>query len=185
MFAYRKSNFFRKFKIRKFQKEIEPQEVFLDSLAQEKEKELGISEKKFEVPVSQKKSIAVYAIFLVIMLIFFAKTFDLQILRGDELSVRAQDNKSRIYQITPTRGVIYDSNLKQLVRNKISFDLVLDKRDFSGYKPEIIKILEQAREIISDINPDDLCEEIEQSKSAIVFIDTFWLSKRVAKACRK
>ena len=37
---------FAKFKIKKFRKEIEPQEILLDSLAQKKERELGISEKK-------------------------------------------------------------------------------------------------------------------------------------------
>ena len=43
-----------KFKVRKFGKEIEPHEVLLDSLAQKSEREFGLSEKKLEVPLSQK-----------------------------------------------------------------------------------------------------------------------------------
>ena len=44
---------FSKLKIKKNKKEIEPQEILLDRLSQKKEKELGISEKKLETPLSQ------------------------------------------------------------------------------------------------------------------------------------
>jgi penicillin-binding protein 2 len=105
------------------------------------------------------------------MLIFFAKTLDLQILRNDEFSVKAQQNKSRIYQIRPARGVIYDSNLKQLAQNKPSFDLVLDKRDFLQQdKLEQISALKEISGIIEDSDIQDLYEKIEQSKSTIVLI---------------
>ena len=34
-----------KFRIKRFEKELEPQEILLDSLAQKKEREFGVSEK--------------------------------------------------------------------------------------------------------------------------------------------
>lgn len=37
-----------------FKEDIEPQEVLLDKLAQKREVDLGISEKKFEVPLLKK-----------------------------------------------------------------------------------------------------------------------------------
>ena len=42
-----------KFKIR-FAKDVEPHEILMDKLAKKKEEELGISEKKFEVPLLKK-----------------------------------------------------------------------------------------------------------------------------------
>ena len=46
-------HFSKKFKKHSSQ-DIEPQEIFLDNLAKKKEEEIGISIKKFEVPLSQK-----------------------------------------------------------------------------------------------------------------------------------
>ena len=107
----------------RFKEDIEPQEVLLDSFAQKREEEFGISEKKIEVPLSKKVLSTFYIVFLILILILFAKTFQLQVLNGEKLSALAEENKFIIYSIQATRGVIYDQDGNQLVFNKPSFDL--------------------------------------------------------------
>jgi len=117
---------FAKFKIRKFEKELEPQEILLDSLAQKKEKELGISEKKLEIPLSQKILRGLWLSFLILIFILFGKTAQLQILEGKNFSQLSDQNRFAVSLIQAQRGVIYDKDLNQLVFNKPSFDFVCD-----------------------------------------------------------
>jgi len=113
-----------KFKIRKFKKEIEPQEILLDSLAQKKEKELGLSEKRLETPLSYKILRGLWFAFLVLMFLLFSKTFQLQVIEGKTYLQLSDQNQFVIRLIQAQRGVIYDKDLNQLVFNKPSFDFV-------------------------------------------------------------
>ena len=115
-----------KFKIKKFKKEIEPQEVLLDSLAQKKEKQLGLSEKRLEMPLSYKILRGLWFTFLVLMLLLFSKTFQLQVIEGKTYLQLSDQNQFVIRLIQAQRGVIYDKDLNQLVSNKPSFDFVCD-----------------------------------------------------------
>ena len=152
--------------------DIEPQEVLLDSLAQKREEDLGISEKKIEVPLSQKVLSTFYIVFLILILTLFAKTFQLQLLNGEKLSALAEENKFIIYSIQATRGVIYDKDGNQLVFNKPSFDLACInaeklrtclKLNFDSSLCPELKTLEEVSLIIKrDIG--ELKEEIEKSE---------------------
>ncbi|MDP2864576.1 MAG: penicillin-binding protein 2 [bacterium] len=156
----------------RFKEDIEPQEVLLDSLAQKREEEFGISEKKIEVPLSKKVLSTFYIVFLILILILFAKTFQLQLLNGEKLSALAEENKFIIYSIQATRGVIYDKDGNQLVFNKPSFDLAcIDaeklrtclQQDFDSSLCPELKTLEEVSLIIKrDIG--ELKEEIEKSE---------------------
>ena len=86
MFELRLSNQLKKRKVSLVSKEdIEPHETLLDKLAQRKEEELGISEKKFEVPLL-KKVLQLLLIFVFILnSVIFAKTFQLQVIEGKNL----------------------------------------------------------------------------------------------------
>jgi len=75
-----------KLKINKFRREIEPNEVLLDALSQNKEKEIGISEKKLEIPISQIILKVFWIGILLLFLIFFGRTFQLQIIDGKTFS---------------------------------------------------------------------------------------------------
>ncbi|HDZ54532.1 hypothetical protein LCGC14_0102540 [marine sediment metagenome] len=149
--------------------EIEPQEIFLDSLAKKREEELDISEKKFEIPLSRKIILGCYFSFLLLILVFLAQTFYLQVVKNEDLSLLAQDNKTRFFLIRPNRGVIYDKVGYQLVFNQPSFDLVCDKRDFPWKEEERSKILTKLSQIINkDI--EDLRSQIETSELLQVLI---------------
>ncbi len=149
--------------------DIEPQEIFLDRLAQKKEAELGISEKRFEVPLSKKILQGVLFSFIIIILLFFAKTFQFQVFENNKFLAKAQENKFIIHSIQAARGVVYDSKGEQLVFNKPSFDLILDKRDFPKSDTEKIKILKEVSEIIKK-SFEDLENKISQEQNQKVLI---------------
>ena len=74
------------------------------------------------------------------MLIFLFKTFELQVFAGEEMRQQAQNNTIRSIPVGAERGVIYDKTGKQLVFNRLSFDLMCDKRDLpvSSFQREIL-----------------------------------------------
>ena len=134
---------------RKSQKEIEPQEIFLDQLAQKKEAEGGIPDRKLEVPLSKKILKGILLFFIIFLFVLFVKTFQFQILENKKYSVLANENKFIFHSIKAERGVIYDSQGKQLVFNEPSFDLVLDKDKLPEDESERIRVLEKVSEIIN------------------------------------
>jgi len=119
-----------KFKIKKFKKEIEPQEILLDRLSRQKERELGITEKKLETPIPSKILKTFWIFVLILILILLGRTIQLQIVEGKTYAELAERNKFINLSLRAERGVIYDKNLKQLVFNQASFDLVCDGEVF-------------------------------------------------------
>ncbi|MDO8265215.1 MAG: penicillin-binding protein 2, partial [Candidatus Parcubacteria bacterium] len=88
-----------------------------------------------------------------------------QVLQGKEFTEKSDNNRLRISLIRPERGVIYDKNMIQLVWNKPSFDLVLDKRDLS----DTDESLKEVSEIIN-LSVAEIKEKIEAGKSPKVLI---------------
>jgi len=68
-----------------------------------------------------KISFAVISIMLSLLII---RMWHLQVIRGDELSQRSEDNSVRLRKIRPLRGLILDTNRQVLVDNQPSFDIV-------------------------------------------------------------
>ena len=132
----------------KKEKEIEPQEIFLDQLAQKKETELGISEKKFEILLSKKILQGLLIIVIILIIGLFLKTFQLQVLKNKKFLALAEENKFIINSIQANRGVIYDSKGEQLVFNNPSFNLILNKDDFPKSDLEKERVLKEISQII-------------------------------------
>jgi len=114
----------------RFKENIEPEEIFLDKLAKEREKEMGISEKKLEVLLSDKIIRGLFVFFILVIAGFFFRTFQFQVLEHDKFLSKANANKFVVHSVQAARGVIYDSKGKQLVFNKESFSLLLNKKEF-------------------------------------------------------
>jgi penicillin-binding protein 2 len=132
----------------KYNFEIEPEEVLLDKLAKKKEEEMGIFEKKFEVPIF-KTTIFRFFLFLILLLLFlYLRTFQLQIIQAKDFQIKSEKNKFLISKIRAERGVIYDQNFKQLVFNKPSFDLILKKSELPKDEKEKEKILKEVASIL-------------------------------------
>jgi len=165
MFEFRLSRELKNKKIKlRHREEIEPHEILLDSLAQKKESELGVSEKKIEVPLQRKVLILLLSFAFFLNLIFLAKTFQFQVIEGKELKALSEENKFKIYQIQAERGVIYDKNLNQLVANQPSFNLVCEIGKLPQSEEEKSKVLKEVSLILGK-NFDDLEKEIAEKKS--------------------
>ena len=151
--------FLKKLKRIKRRKEIEPQEIFLDKLAAKKEQDVGLSERKIEVPLSRKIILGIFFFFILFILVIFSKTFQLQVLEKNKYIAKAEENKFIIGSLKAERGVIYDSQGKQLVFNNASFDLVLKKDELSNPEDlnQIAKIINKdLEELKNKINNKDI-----------------------------
>jgi len=163
------SNGLKNQKVKKPPLDIEPHEILLDKLAKREEEELGISEKKLEVPLLKIILQGLLIFSLLLFLLLFAKTFQFQILDHKNLVALAEGNKYILKAIQAERGVIYDWDLKQLVFNQPSFDLVLEKANLPQAESERNKILKEVSQILS-LNPEDLEKKIAESEASQVLI---------------
>lgn len=121
-----------RFKFKKKNIEIAPDEIFMDShnLPQFDNQQF---EGRIEQPIS-KLSLAVIVAFFVLVLGTYAfKAWALQIKDGDVYSTRSENNRLRHTPIFAPRGVIYDRNGVELAWNAPSDDPDIASRE---YKPE-------------------------------------------------
>ncbi len=109
-----------------------------------------LAKSRFEVPLSGKILKGLFLFFLVLFLILFFRAFQFQVLENQKYSALAEQNKFILKSLNASRGVIYDSRGKQLVFNKISFDLVLDKNELPENEEEKTKVLKEAAEIVKE-----------------------------------
>lgn len=132
---------------RKFKEDIEPEEILMDS---ERLKESSDGEKeKLEKPIKEGV-LKLFFVFIIFLLIFlFAKTFLLQIIKGNYWRDLADENRIRSYPIKALRGIIYDRNKIPLVINVPKLDLVVIPSDLVRLENfnEIIDKLSQSIEI--------------------------------------
>jgi penicillin-binding protein 2 len=156
---------FNKLKIKKFfNQDLEPQEVFLDLLSQKQQERAGVSEKTMEVPLSKNILGIFYLCFLLMIIIFFAKTFQLQIIEGKSLSNTSEENRFKAYSIQAERGVMYDKNKVQMISNIPAFDLICQKNCLpknSAHRKQVL--YEVARVIGKDV--ETIEQEIQDSDS--------------------
>ncbi len=119
-------------------REIEPQEVFLDNLTQKKIEKDNLPERKMEVPLSRKCFYGLLLFSFVIFFGLFARSFHLQIVKGEDFRERAERNKFTYSFIHSSRGVIYDKNLNQLVSNEPIFSLIVINSEIKENEIEIV-----------------------------------------------
>ncbi|HOK00584.1 MAG TPA: penicillin-binding protein 2 [Candidatus Pacearchaeota archaeon] len=163
--------FNKKSKIKKLTKEyIEPNEIFLDSLAKKKEEELNISEKKIEVPLSYKLLKSFFAFSFFLLFVLFLRTIQFQVFENKELLAKSNRNKFVSNSLESYRGVIYDSKGKQLVFNKLSFDLIVDKKKLFETEKEKNDTLKMLSEIFN-LSEKELEEKInkEDGEKIVLF----------------
>jgi penicillin-binding protein 2 len=160
---------FNKYKIKNSSADIEPHEVFLDKLAQFKEEELGLSEKKFEVPLKEKISYVLFGIFFIFAIVLFSRVFYFQIFQGKNLYIQAENNKGGVNLVMPTRGIIYDKNMVKLVLNSPAYDLICDRARFSFSSSEISQEINDIASAIGS-TPADVSQKIQNTDSSEVLI---------------
>ncbi len=157
------------YKIKNSSVDIEPHEVFLDKLAHSKEEELGLSERKFEVPIKEKISYILFGIFFVLAAILFSRVFYFQIFEGEKLYTEAENNKISTNLITPVRGIIYDKNMTMLVLNSPAYDLICDRANFSFSSEEVSNEIQDIADTIG-LSLQDITDKIKNTDSSEVLI---------------
>ncbi len=160
---------FNRYKLKKSQGDIETHHVFLDTLAHSKEEELGITEKKFEVPLSNSMIYILFGFFFLFSIILFSKTFYLQIINGNQLYIASENNKGKINLIPAARGIIYDAKGTKLVLNAPDFNLVCDKRSFLQSTPETLRELTTMAAILGKA-PSEITDIFGASQDSKVLV---------------
>lgn len=65
-----------------------------------------------------------FVIVSIMLFILIMRMWHLQVIRGDELTQRSENNSVRLRKIKPLRGVVLDTNGQVLVDNQPSFDII-------------------------------------------------------------
>ncbi len=156
---------FRKFRRQK-NKDIEPQEVLLDDFARKREEEFGVSEKRFEIPLSRNSAIIFMTIFFAMFFSLILRSGQLQIVQGEKFANIAERNQTTITSMQLLRGVIYDRNMNQLTHNSPQFELYFQKDDlFLKDRESLWKVAE-----IIGLERNEVLEKIEDSTTQQVLI---------------
>ncbi len=74
----------------------------------------------------RKRFKIVFAIVSVMIALLIMRMWYLQLIRGDELRQRSENNSVRLRKIKPLRGLIMDTNGHVLVDNQPSFDIIFE-----------------------------------------------------------
>jgi len=133
-------------------------------------------------PVKFRKKIQV--IIWLVSLAFFlliARIWYLQVVRGDDLRKRSENNRVRIQEIKPLRGLIMDTHGNILVDNQSSFDISIipeDAKDVEDVINKLTKLCDLGEEAIScgkaslksgrSFVPVRICKNIDRDKLAAV-----------------
>jgi len=129
MFEFRLTKTYKGKKVRFLFDDIEPQEVVLDVMAKKNNYELGAPDIKAEVPLSKAILKGFFVFSALIIAVFFVFTFQLMVRDHEKYVVLAEQNKFIVRAVESFRGVIYDIKGNQIVSNRPSFNLILNKED--------------------------------------------------------
>ena len=98
-------------------KEIDPDQIFLDS-SNLPHFNTDHFEGRFEKPIGSRTIIFLSVAFIICGLVFSSRLWILQVSRGEAYSVRSENNRLRFTDIFANRGVIFDRNGVILASNK-------------------------------------------------------------------
>jgi penicillin-binding protein 2 len=98
-------------------------------------------------------------ILLILSVICFRAAW-LQIIRGDYYYLLAEGNRLRVETIEPKRGIIYDRNLKPLVRNTANFVLYLRPIDLPKSELDRDDIIRRVADILDSGIKNDKGEDV-------------------------
>jgi penicillin-binding protein 2 len=108
-----------------------------------------------------QKRLTIFLFFIFgILAVLFAKTAYLQVIKGNYYRQIAEGNRIRVETISAERGIIYDRNLRPLVKNIPAFSLYLIPSDFPKDEDKRQAVLGHLAEIIK-MNPGEIEKKLE------------------------
>jgi len=93
-----------------------------------------------------------------------ARLWQLQIVRGSELSLRAEQNRVRTIQVVAPRGTITDRNNNILVENRPSFNVLLYRESMKDLTATSDFIIEKL-----GVTPEELVARLRRNKASGVY----------------
>lgn len=96
--------------------EIDPDEIFLDS-RNLPQFDTNQFEGRIDKPISRGVLVVTLGFFILVLIVYLSRAWNLQIARGGEFTSRSENNRLRHTPIFAARGVIYDRNKVELAWN--------------------------------------------------------------------
>ncbi len=114
------NNFFRKFKkkIERKHKDIDPEDIFLDS-TNLPGFTINRFEGRIEKPISSITFLLMKITLVLLLMLFFVRLWDLNIVNGENFKKISENNRLAHTLIIANRGVVYDRNKIELATNAI------------------------------------------------------------------
>lgn len=123
---------------KKYPVEIQPEEILLDKKAAS----------KLEIPIKKEGSFIIFFVAILILTMILARTFWLQILKGEYYSERSNKNTMRLYQSQSIRGTIYDRNNEPLTENISRFNLLVIPANLPENFPKLQQWIKTLSELL-------------------------------------
>src|SRR3989338_5288616 len=150
-----------KYKIKSLESdELKPEETLADTLSIYPVMEMPIGRRVFGV---------FYLVVAVIFLFIVFKSFQLQVISGEELALSAELSSSLHYQLSHLRGLIYDSQNRPMVENAPVFDLVAVHLFLPESAEELAGIISRLAETINE-DEESLKEIFRDNQDQAVFL---------------
>ncbi|MEK7134893.1 MAG: hypothetical protein AAB735_00585, partial [Patescibacteria group bacterium] len=149
--------------LRKNRVEIEPEEILLDKKVPA----------KLEIPIKRTGISIIFIVAIMILILFLARAFWLQIWRGDYYALKASENSVRFYYNQAPRGIIYDRNNKALTLNVPSFNLLIIPADLPKKKESLDNWTQQISKILGKDNAEvaDFIKNLNKNSTEPVSLD--------------
>ena len=132
-----------------FDGQVEPQDVFMDRMSREEEEEMGVSERKLNVPLPKWVLKTFSIVVFLLLFTLLGRSFQMQVVENEAYASLAARNRSIIQPADVLRGVIYDKHGNQLVENTVTFDVRVDKSEIES-EEVVISALSQILEVEVD-----------------------------------
>ncbi|MFH0819646.1 MAG: penicillin-binding protein 2, partial [bacterium] len=148
---------------RKNRVEIELEEILLDKKAAA----------KLEIPIKKTGIFVIFIIAIMILILFLARAFWLQIWQGDYYALKASENSVRFYYNQAPRGIIYDRNNKALTLNVPGFNLLIIPADLPKKKENLDNWTRQISKILGkdDAEVADFIKNLNKNSTEPVSLD--------------
>lgn len=91
--------------------------------------------------------------------ILFARLFYLQVVEGERMRYLSMNNRIRLQDIDPSRGLIFDRNGTRIVDNRPAFDIYITLKDAKPVQQTLEKL-----SFYTDFSMDELKERIKRYK---------------------
>ena len=143
--------------------EIELEEILLDKEAAS----------KLEIPIKRTGIFNIFIIAIMILILFLARAFWLQIWRGDYYALKASENSVQFYYNQAPRGIIYDRNNKALTLNVSGFNLLTVPADLPKKKEILDNWTRQISKILGkdDVEVADFIKNLNKNSTEPVSLD--------------